>query len=82
MPNSHRICGSAAFVSLAVAAATLAGCATPPSPEDCARARQAVALAEIGLTNACTHESKACDTAGLVLKVANQTVTLLCPAPP
>ena len=45
----------------------------------CAQARQAVEWAKIGLQLACTRQSAACDTAGLVLKSANTTVRVMCP---
>ena len=59
----------------------LSACAIPPKAEDCARAGQAVAWAKIGLDLACTKQSKACDTAGLVLKAANTAYAVLCPKP-
>jgi len=58
----------------------LGACATPQQKADaCATARQAVAWAKIGLTLACTRQSDACDTAGLVLKSANTTMRVMCP---
>ena len=58
----------------------LAGCATPAQKATaCADARQAVEWAKLGLTLACTRQSAACDTAGLVLKSANRTMAIMCP---
>jgi len=59
----------------------LAACAVTPEAqaERCAKAGQAVAWAKLGLELACTSESKACDTAGLVLKAANTAMKALCP---
>lgn len=60
----------------------LTACATPSGQMDrCATARQAVQWAEIALPLACTHQSRACDTAGLVLKAANTAAAAVCPAP-
>ena len=58
----------------------LGACATPAQQADaCAKARAAVAWATIGLQLACTKQSAACDTAGIVLKSANTTMALMCP---
>jgi hypothetical protein len=58
----------------------LGACATPQEKADaCATARQAASWATIGLALACTRQSAACDTAGLVLKSANTTMALMCP---
>ncbi|BCW88067.1 hypothetical protein sos41_12050 [Alphaproteobacteria bacterium SO-S41] len=66
---------------LAAAVLVLSACVTPQQQADaCATARQAVSYAESGLGVACTKQSKACDTAGLVLKSANMTMALMCPA--
>ena len=60
----------------------LTACATPiATPSRCAAAEQAVEWAKLGLELACTSESKACDTAGLVLKAANTAMKALCPKP-
>lgn len=60
----------------------LTACATPiATPDRCAAAEQAVEWAKLGLELACTSESKACDTAGLVLKAANTAMKALCPKP-
>lgn len=58
----------------------LSACATPvATPSRCAAAEQAANWAALGLALACTHQSKACDTAGLVLKAANTAKAALCP---
>ena len=58
----------------------LSACATPiATPDRCAAAEQAVSWAKLGLELACTSESQACDTAGLVLKAANTAMKALCP---
>lgn len=58
---------------------TVGACATPiATPDRCAAAEQAVEWAKLGLELACTSESKACDTAGLVLKAANTAMKALC----
>jgi hypothetical protein len=66
------------------AAVLLSGCLSSPGTptsaqnDSCGLARQAVSWAQIGLVLACTKQSNACDTAGLVLKAANTTVTAIC----
>lgn len=61
----------------------LTACATPAQKADaCAKARQAVEWAILGLQLACTRQSAACDTAGLVLKSANTTMRVMCGALP
>ena len=61
-------------------ALALAGCATPLSvKQSCAAARNAVYWADIALPLACTKQSKACDTAGLVLKAAHTAEAAICP---
>ena len=58
----------------------LAACGTIAERADqCAKAEQAVTWAKLGLDLACTHQSKACDTAGLVLKAANTAMAAVCP---
>ena len=68
---------TASFVLAACAALSLSACA---STEDCEKAKLGVAWAKAVMVDACTQQSKACDAAGLALKIANTSVAALCPA--
>ena len=62
-----------------VAACTLSACAV--STEDCETAKRGVGWAEAVFHSVCTGQaSKACDAAGLALKIANTSAAALCPA--
>ena len=58
----------------------LTACVSTPTAEQCLKAQQTVTWAKVGLELACTKQSKACDTAGIILRHANQAVSLLCEA--
>ena len=77
MKRFHIIAAFAATFALAGA------CTTTPEEKaaHCTAAQNAAYWADIALQAACTRPSKTCDTAGLVLKTANDLVRVYCEVP-